>query len=332
MSVTIKDIAKLAGVSHTTVSRALNDSPLINQETKWRIQELARSMNYTPNFNAKSLVLDRSYHIGLFFTTLNTGTSAGFFYDVVRGVNSVIKDRYNLIVKGIDDYKDFISITKKSFDGIIIMSQSRNDNALIQDLKQKGIPLIVLNRDVKEKDIVNILSDDRIGADRLGEHLIRLGHRRIAIISGPDGFQSTQVRRDGFIDALRRHGIEVKPEHQVKGEYDVESGFAAMEKLLAADDRPTAVFCSNDDMAVGAKKAIEEAGLQVPDHISLAGFDDNLFARFMTPALTTVRRPIERISKEGAARLLDIIENKVRLEEKLYIQSELVVRQSVRSL
>src|SRR6185312_2019924 len=127
MSATIKDIAKLAGVSHTTVSRALNNSPLIQEETKERIRLIAEQLDYTPNYSAKSLVLDRSYNLGLFFTTLSQGTSAGFFYEAIRGVNSVIQDRYQLIVKGIDDYSSFQSITRKSFDGIIIVSQSDDD-------------------------------------------------------------------------------------------------------------------------------------------------------------------------------------------------------------
>ena len=297
MSVTIKDIAKLAGVSHTTVSRALNDSPLINPETKERIKAIAGSMNYTPNYSARSLVLDRSYNLGLFFTTLHTGTSAGFLYEAIKGVNDVIKDDYNLIVRGIDDYKSFHKVNRKNFDGIIVMSQSESDQSFIEYASDKEIPLVVLNRPVESVQVMNFVPDDQSGAYRLTEYLVQQGHRHIAIIEGKKGFKSTQARRDGYCEALRKHGISVPEAYFVSGNYDLESGHAAMSKLLELPDRPTAVFCCNDDMALGAVKAVTERGLSVPEDISVAGFDDHLFSAFMSPALTTVRRPIEELSR-----------------------------------
>ncbi|WP_409347235.1 LacI family DNA-binding transcriptional regulator [Paenibacillus sp. MBLB4367] len=330
MNVTIKDIAKQAGVSHTTVSRALNDSPLINPETKERIKEIADRMNYTPNFSAKSLVLDRSYNLGLFFSTLDRGTSPSFFYDAVRGVNNVIKDQYNLIVRGIDDYERFDRITKKRFDGIIIMSQSERDDAFIAYLLEKHIPHVVLNRHIENAPVMNICSDDQQGAYRLVEHLIGQGHKRIAIIEGKEGFKSTQQRMEGCLRALRKHGVELHPELKAQGSYDLESGYSAMKKLLTNRELPTAVFCFNDDMAVGAMKAIAERGLSVPHDISIVGFDDNMFSGFVSPALTTVKRPIEQISRKGAETLLEMIEKKGTLKlETIYLHTELVLRESV---
>jgi LacI family transcriptional regulator len=334
MSVTIKDIARLAGVSHTTVSRALNDSPLINDETRERIKAIAQELQYTPNFNAKSLVLDRSYNIGLFFSTLRSGTSAGFFYETVRGVNNAIQDRYNLIVKGIDDYKDYHRITRKQFDGIIVMSQSADDNAFIAEASRNNIPLIVLNRSIEEIPVACILADDRMGAYKIVEFLIDAGHRSIAIVEGQPGFRSTQLRKEGYLEALRKRGIQPDSKLQLQGRYDMDSGYAAMLNLLklADSERPTAVFCSNDDMAVGALKAAAESGVRVPEDISVVGFDDNLFARYANPALTTVKRPIERISEEGAARLLSVIETKAVFKESVFLHTELVIRDSVKNI
>lgn len=328
MSVTIKDIARLAKVSHTTVSRALNDSPLINQETKDRIKEIAQKLNYTPNFNAKSLVLDRSYNIGLFFSTLNSGTSAGFFYETVRGVNSVIKEAYNLVVRGIDDYEYFTSITKKSFDGVIVMSQSAFDDPFIRHLAEKGIPHVVLNRHSGGSKAINILSDDREGAYKIVEHLIQQGHRRIALIEGKEGFQSADERKEGYLRAMHAYGIRVDEHYQARGSYDLKSGYTAMKKLLKLPELPTAVFCLNDDMAVGAMKAIAEAKLQVPSSMSVAGFDDSVFSAFLSPALTTVKRPIEEISKKGALKLLECIDNKGSSVESFYLHTELMIRES----
>ncbi|MCP3771834.1 LacI family transcriptional regulator [Paenibacillus sp. MZ04-78.2] len=331
-SVTIKDIAKLAGVSHTTVSRALNDSPLINPETKERIKAIAASMNYTPNYSARSLVLDRSYNLGLFFTTLHTGTSAGFLYEAIKGVNDVIKDGYNLIVRGIDDYKSFHKVNRKNFDGILIMSQSDSDQSFIEYASDKEIPLVVLNRPVEGVQVMNFVPDDQSGAYRLTEYLVQQGHRHIAIIEGKQGFKSTQARREGYCEALHKHGIFVPEAYYVSGNYDLESGHAAMSKLLELPDRPTAVFCCNDDMALGAVKAVTERGLSVPEDISVAGFDDNLFSAFMSPALTTVRRPIEELSRAGAEKLLKFIETKHSEQSLVLFHTELVIRDSVKSI
>lgn len=332
MSVTIKDIAKLAGVSHTTVSRALNNSPLIQEETKERIRIIAAQMDYTPNYSAKSLVLDRSYNLGLFFTTLSKGTSAGFFYEAIRGVNSVIQDRYQLIVKGIDDYTSFHSITRKSFDGIVVVSQSDDDQAIIDHIANKGIPQVVLNRPVETSGVLNVLSDEEQGAFLAASYLIELGHKRIALIEGRKGFKSAQNRKDGFERAMKHYQITVPPAYRMPGLYDLESGHKAMQQFLTLGERPTAVFCCNDEMALGAMKAVSEAGMSVPNDISVVGFDDTVFAAYVTPALTTVRRPIEQISREGALRLLGNIENKQHETEQLLLKTELIVRESVRLL
>jgi DNA-binding LacI/PurR family transcriptional regulator len=332
MSVTIKDLARLAGVSHTTVSRALNDSPLINEATKVRIRTLADQMKYSPNFNAKSLVMDRSYHLGLFFTTLSQGTSAGFFYEAIRGVNSVIKDRYQLIVKGIDDYSSFHSITRKNFDGIIAVSQSSADGPFIEHVVSSDIPIVVLNREVDSQGVLNIIAEEEQGAFQAVSYLIGQGHARIAMIEGRAGFKSAQNRKEGFIRAMNEHGIPINEAYIKPGMYDLESGLRGMRQLLELGEPPTAVFCSNDETALGAMKAVTEKGLQVPADISIIGFDDTVFSAFITPALTTVRRPIELIAREGAMRLIKGIEQKQLDTESVYLKTELMVRQSVRKL
>lgn len=332
MSVTIKDIARLAKVSHTTVSRALNDSPLINKETKTRIQAIAKELNYVPNYSAKSLVLDKSYNIGLFFSTLKQGTSPSFFYEAVKGVNSVIGDKYNLVVKGTDDYKDLSSINRNSFDGIIFMSQSINDSSFIYKIIEKEIPLVVLNTEIHDDSVINIISDDYSGAYKAVEFLIKNDHKHIAIIEGKKGFKSTQYRKEGYIQALIDNNIIINKDYMIAGNYDMESGYKGMKELLRLEHFPTAVFCSNDDMAVGAFKAIQERGLKIPQDISIAGFDDNIFSSFLAPALTTVKRPIERMSVEGTKRILEVLEGNELKKETLFIKTELVIRDSVAKL
>ncbi|WP_010269955.1 LacI family DNA-binding transcriptional regulator [Paenibacillus senegalensis] len=330
MSVTIKDIAKLAGVSHTTVSRALNDSPLINVKTKTKIKEIAKSLDYSPNFSARSLVLDRSFNLGLFFSTMNEGTSPGFMYETIRGANDVIQEQYNLVVRGIDGFADYKAVTKKNYDGVLVMSQSDEDDGFIRHLVAQEIPVVVLNREVEGMEVANMVSDDRQGSYRMVEHLIECGHQKIAIIEGRADFRSTSVRKQGYLDALQAYDIPVKKQYQVQGNYDLASGYSCMLKLLRLEEAPTAVFCMNDDMAVGALRAALEKGFQVPDQISVAGFDDNLFSGYLTPALTTVKRPIEQISRRGAELLLAMLNKQLEPQKSaMYLSTTVMLRESV---
>ncbi|WP_050182208.1 LacI family DNA-binding transcriptional regulator [Domibacillus robiginosus] len=327
--VTIKDIAKLANVSHTTVSRALNNSVLIKEDTRKKILDLAAQLNYIPNYSAKSLVLKKSYTIGLFFTSISNGTSPSFFVDTVKGVNSVISEEFNLFVRGIDDYKDYASITKLRFDGIILMSQSEVDSTFIYHVLQQNIPLVVLNRQVEEQKLINILSNDREGSYQAVEYLIKNGHRKIALIKGIKGFKSSVEREEGYMEALIDYQIPLERSYIECGSYDMPSGYEAMERLLTCPNPPTAVFCSNDDMAIGAMNAIFASNLKVPDHISVVGFDDIGFSQYTTPHLTTVKRPIEQISVQGAKKLLALIESSAKTGEQIFVNTELMIRDSV---
>lgn len=180
-----------------------------------------------------------------------------------------------------------------------------------------------------EKKLINILSNDREGAYQAVEHLIQKGHQDIAIIEGKEGFNSTLKRRDGYVKALIDYQIPIKSEYMVKGNYDMQSGYQAMEKLLSMEKPPTAVFCSNDDMALGAMNSVFAHQLKVPDDVSIIGFDDIGFAQYTTPQLTTVKRPIEEISIIGAEKLVDLMEQPSERGELIFVNTELIVRNSV---
>lgn len=332
MSVTIKDIAKLANVSHTTVSRALNNSPYINEETKIKIKALAEELNYVPNYSAKSLVLLKSYVIGVFFSSISEGTSDTFFHEIVKGINKVIDKEYNLVIRGIDDCEYSHPIDNKNFDGIIVVSQSKNDDKFIQTILEKNIPTVVINRYIDNEGLVNIMSDDTKGAYDAVTYFIENNHRKIALIEGNKEFESSLYRKKGYIKALEENNIPINEDYIISGKYNLQSGYENMKKLLVLDDRPTAVFCSNDDIGVGAMKAIAEEGLKVPDDISIIGFDDSNFCNYVTPPLTSVKKDSLTMSQYGGINLLNIIKNKEVSKEKLYIQSKLVVRKSVKKL
>lgn len=330
MTVTIKDIASLAGVSHMTVSRALNNSSSIKEDTKKKIEKIAKELGYIPNYNAKSLVLDRSFNIGLFLSTLNLGTSQNFFYETVRGVSNTLDDAYNLVIRGINELQNFNSLNKKRFDGILLMSQSKQDDAFILNVQNKNIPIVVLNREIPNSSIINILTKDKKGAYTLIEYLLKLGHTKIALIQGKKDFAATQSRKEGYLEALQSYNVPVVAEYIIKGNYDYQSGYEAMKSLLTCKDKPTAVFCSNDEMAIGAIKFCQEKGILVPDDISIAGFDENSISTFMNPSLTTVRRPIYDLSREGTKLLLKIIEDpaKKTIEYVHWLDTELIIRES----
>lgn len=330
MNVTIKDIAEIAGVSHSTVSRALNDSPALKEETKKRILEIANNLNYSPNTSARSLVLSKSYNIGVFFSSIYDGTSASFFHNVIKSISEKIESKYNIIVKSIDTYTEsYNSINPKNFDGIIVVSQKKEDDTFIKKVINKKIPIVVLNREVKDLDVNNIVSNEIIGVYEGVKHLINMGHREIAIIEGKEDFESTKIRRQGYLKAFNEKKISIIDEFIVRGDYGLESGYLRAKDLLKLKNKPSAIFAFNDDMALGAMKAILEEGLKVPQDISILGFDGSLFSHYLTPSISTIKRPIEKICCYGIEILLDIMGNRnVEIQKKSF-NTFLIKRDSI---
>ncbi|MBQ4897731.1 LacI family DNA-binding transcriptional regulator [Paenibacillus sp. Marseille-P2973] len=329
--VTIKDIAKVAGVSHTTVSRALNGNPLIRKDTRERIEKIAAELNYIPNFSAKSLVMKKSYTIGLFFSSIDQGTSASFLVDVIKGINHMLDENYSLTVHGIDSIKHLDSISPRRFDGILVMSQSDADNEFIYHVKRTRIPLVVLNRHLEDQGIMNVVADDRGGVREAIDYAIAQGHSKLAMIEGKAGFKSSAERKQGFLDSLLAHSLLPNPEYFASGDYSIESGYRTMSSLLALSAPPSLVFCANDDMAIGAMNACYAAGVPVPDGISLIGFDDIVFAQYTNPALTTVRRPITDISELGTKKLIELMLDPETRPEQSLVQTEFMIRRTVAS-
>ncbi|WP_042197296.1 LacI family DNA-binding transcriptional regulator [Paenibacillus camerounensis] len=327
--ITIKDIARVAGVSHTTVSRALNGSPLIKKVTRDKIERIAAEMNYVPNYNAKSLVTKRSFTIGLFFSSIDQGTSSSFLVDAIKGISHALDENFNLTVHGIDGVHNFGNIQPQRFDGILVMSQSDEDNAFIYHVKTIGIPLVVLNRQLEDPSIMNVVANDREGVREAIDYVVSQGHQKLAIIEGKPGFKSSTERKQGFMDSLITHRLQLDSGYFAQGDYSIESGYAAMSRLLTLPEPPTAVFCSNDDMAIGAMNACYAHKVSVPQQISLIGFDDIMFARYTNPALSTVRKPIADISELGTKMLIQLLQQPDTKPQQLFVKTSLVVRDTV---
>lgn len=327
MATTIKDIAKIAGVSHTTVSRALNDSPLISDKTKEKIKKIALENNYEVNTSAKSLKLRRSFNIGIFFSTLESGTSSNFFFNAMMGAKKAVGNKYNLIVHDISDFY-LTSITKRKFDGIVLISQSDEDISFVEYINQADIPLVIINRKFDNIDNSQLLSDDLKGSYTAVEYLIKQGHKRIGTILGKEGFINTKIRYEGYKDALKSAGINIDIDLVKQGDYSFKSGYDIMNEFLTNENIPTAIFCANDEMAIGAIKSCIENGLKVPEDISFIGYDESEMSKYTTPALTTVSRKIDIITGDATKNLIDLIEGS-HDDKVTFYEAELIIRDSV---
>jgi len=326
---TIKDVARAAGVSHTTVSRALNNSPSVRSETIAHIQKIAAELNYVANYSARSLVQQRSYTVGLFFSSMFNGTSASFLVDAIKSVNEVLSGAYTVSVNGLDSLESFASVNSRRYDGIILMSQSDSDDEFIAHVQQSGIPFVVVNRLLDDETILHVAATDRLGVEEAVDYAANLGHKQIGYIGGHGGFRASTERREGFLASMKRYKLPVRPELMGNGNYNMEGGRREMTRILALEQPPTCVFCANDDMAIGAIKACQERGMQIPADISIISFDDIVFARYTTPALTTVHKPVDEISRFGAGKLLLLMRGEPVEKKKHLIQTYLVKRESL---
>jgi LacI family transcriptional regulator len=330
--VTIKTIAKIAGVSHTTVSRALNDNPAVKEKTRKKIKKIALDLGYVPNLSARGLVNNRTYTIGLFFSNINEGTSSSFLTEVIKRFHDALDKEYMLSVNSIDDLDDFNIAMQSRLDGIIVVSQSQRDDAFIDYVHQTKIPLVVLNRSLIVEDICNIGFDDYLGAYQAAEYGIRMGHQTFGMIQGIASFHSTTERTKGFLDAVHKQNLTVIEPAIVAGNYSSESGYRSMKQILLLPEPPSFVFCANDDMAIGALKACSELNVRVPQDISIVGFDDSLFSAYTIPALTTIKKPIDQLAQLGMQALSQLMSATEPTTDKELIKPDLIIRDSVRNL
>ncbi|MBN1248078.1 MAG: LacI family DNA-binding transcriptional regulator [Anaerolineae bacterium] len=326
--VSIKDIAHAVGVSHSTVSRALNDSPLINEKTRARIQAVATEMGYIPNAVARGLKAQRSSTVGLVVTSLTDP----FFSEVMAGVDAVAgaADLSMFVTASHNDPEREMAVIetfhRRRVDGIIVAA-SRLSNRYRNRLARIQVPIVLLNQhtDETQPDFHSVAFDEREGARLAVEHLLDLGHRRIGYLGLGNRQRSNRLRHEGYERALRDAGIvpapdwaHVVPEHEIGTLDDAAVGERAFPALL--DSGVTAALCYNDRTAAGALVACRQQRVQVPVGISIVGFDDIELARWISPPLTTVRQPREamgRVAMEMMLALLagDAVEDRVLMPE-----------------
>ncbi|MBM7787753.1 LacI family DNA-binding transcriptional regulator [Tenggerimyces flavus] len=303
--VTVHDVARHAGVSIATVSRALNDRERISSATRDRVLEIARSLGYQPNDLARSLAGMATQTIALLLPDITNP----FFPELVKGVQTIADERGHLLLlchnadDGAKARADIAMLRRKKVDGILLVAGTLKGRGIAG--ATSDLPTVVLDRRVPglRSDVVTV--DHRAGARKAVEHLLELGHRRIAHITGPPGISSSKERQAGWEEALRATGIEPDKELVVQGDFLEDGGYAGGRALIQRKVDFTAAFAANDMSAIGLLKALTEEGRQVPNDVSVVGFDGIHLAAYTAPALTTVAQPIFDLGRRAAELLLD---------------------------
>ena len=304
---TINDIARLANVSKKTVSRVINESPFVREETRARINEIIKRVGFTPDPQARALAFRRSFLIGLIYDNPNAPYVINFQEGALGALRRV---GYELVVHPCDRHSDeFLTdirrfITRQKLDGVVMLPPVSENPTLAEMLRKLECPYIRVIAAALDDPKNLVMSMDRQSAAEVAEHLAKLGHRRIAMIMGPRTYRSAIERVEGFSNALADRGLSLPPEFIVEGSYTFESGAACADVLLSRSPRPTAIFAGNDETAAGVYRTAYLRGVKIPDELTVIGFDDSPLASRLCPSLTTMRQPIRDMGRMAAEKLV----------------------------
>jgi len=332
---TINDVARIAGVSKKTVSRVINRSPLLNEDTRKKVEDVIGQLGYVPNPQARALALGRNFLVGLVHDNPNAQT----VMNVQQGMLEAIRDsEFEMVVRPVDrgsatmleDLRLFLE--RQRLFGVLLMPPISENDAVAKLCSNLGCRYVRMGSAELDTPEHMVASNDREAVHEATQYLIAQGHRRIGLVAGPHGFRSARERRLGFEDAMRDAGIPLPRSMIAEGNYTFESGLIAAERLLDVVPRPTAIFSSNDEMAAGVIHAACQRGWTVPRDLSVIGFDDTPIAAHMWPPLTTVRWPIASMARSAALKLIAGIadnDDEAGVQEPSMFLSTLIRRSSV---
>jgi len=332
---TINDVARIAGVSKKTVSRVINRSPLLNDDTRKKVEDVIGQLGYVPNPQARALALGRNFLVGLVHDNPNAQT----VMNVQQGMLEAIRDsEFEMVVRPVDrgsatmleDLRLFLE--RQRLFGVLLMPPISENDAVAKLCSNLGCRYVRMGSVELDTPDHMVASNDREAVHEATQYLIAQGHRRIGLVAGPHGFRSARERRLGFEDAMRDAGIPLPRSMIAEGNYTFESGLIAAERLLDVVPRPTAIFSSNDEMAAGVIHAACQRGWTVPRDLSVIGFDDTPIAAHMWPPLTTVRWPIASMARSAALKLIAGIadnDDEAGVQEPSMFLSTLIRRSSV---
>lgn len=327
MRVTIKDVSRVAGVSIKTVSRVLNKEKYVREETKLRVEEAVAALNFSPSLAARTLAGRRSFQIALLYDN----HSPHYIHQVQEGVWARTREEgVRMLAQPVDVASPNLAaevgglIDETHVDGIILSSPVTDAPEVLAELERRHIRFVRISPGTNHAMTSSVFMDDVQAADDMTSHLINQGHKRIGFVIGHPNHMASDQRHFGYRRALDRAGIAYEPNLVRQGSFDFESGRAAAEALIALPNPPTAIFASNDDMAAGVLAYAHGLGLDVPEDLSVAGFDDTALASLVWPPLTTIRQPVRDLAYTAATLLFG--EDETVIHQRL--PHELVIRAS----
>lgn len=331
---TMKDVARLAGVSTSTVSHVINKNRFVSESIADKVNAAVEQLNYAPSALARSLKLNQTRTIGM----LLTASSNPFYSEVVRGVERSCYERgYSLILCNTDGdaermNRSLETLLQKRVDGLLIMCTENHRPSKDAISRYPSLPIVMMDWSPFEGSIDVIQDNALLGGEMATDYLIRHGYSRIACITGPLDKTTAQERLNGYRQAMKKAGLEILPGYEVSSDFEFGGGLVAMEQLLMLPEPPHAVFASNDAMAVGVYQALYQRGLRVPDNVAVVGYDDIQLAQYLMPPLTTIHQPKDSLGELAVDALLHRLQEPESEPQVLVLTPELVVRQSVGSL
>jgi LacI family transcriptional regulator len=324
---TIKEVSKLAGVSFKTVSRVLNNEKNVSEETRRRVEQVVAELNFRPSLAARTLAGRKSFHVGLLYDN----PSPHYVYHLLAGAQAACAELgYRLLTQPVDAVSSALVqdvtalIDETRLDGLILSPPVTESAALLDELDRRGLPYVRVEPGIRRSEGRSVTIDDVAAARELTTHLVSLGHRAIAFITGPDVHISSVERLQGYRDALAAAGIAFDPALVVTGDYSFQSGRDAARKLLDRPQPPGAIFAGNDQMAAGVLAVAHERDIDVPGTLSIVGFDDGDLAAAVWPPLTTIHQPILELGRAAAELLLA----PKRPADRITLDYKLVIRAS----
>lgn len=339
MTVTIKDVAKIANVAPSTVSRVIADSPKISEKTKKRVRAVMEDLGYHPNIIARSLASKSTQAIGIVFPSSGNITFQNpFFSEVLRWISEGVHEkRYSLhLTTGKTEdqiYNDVVKmVSGQLVDGVIILYSKAQDKVL-DYLKSRNFPFVLIGRPFEYTEQITSIDNDNITAAKEGtDYLLKLGHKKVGFIGGSNKFMVTMDRLKGYKKSLETAGIPIKEEYIIHQKVLLTGGQQGVKKLLSLDAPPTAMLVVDDLMSLGAIRTIHEVGLRVPEDISVVSFNNALFSELSSPPLTSIDINIKGIAMEAVVNLIAMIEKPREPKKRIIIPHEVVVRGSCAEL
>lgn len=324
---TIADVAEKASVSIATVSRVINGTAPVSAETAERVQAAIQELAFVPRSAARVLASRRTNTIGLILPEI----SGAFFSPMLRGIEAAAREGgFDLLIHATDEpHRPHARrpLGEHNTDGLLVFTDSLDDSELAR-LHKVGLPLVLMHQSSEELDIPTITIENKDGATRIVNHLIEVhGRRRIVYLHGPARHEDSVWRERGYRESLETHGLSFEPDLIADGSFDREIARASVRDLLARGVDFDAIFCGDDDSALGAFTALQEFNRLIPDEVAVVGFDDVPFAPFLSPPLTTVRAPIEQVGREAVKQLVRLIRGE-GADPLTLLPTELVIRNS----